>query len=211
MEEEQLQKYKRTIKFFFLPANFDRLLLPISREERHLSWNNTNDKLAIVETVIYRYTCKDWEEMGGEGYSREIISSCFKSGPLGDALPSLRPLSYFIFPFHFPFVPSTLPIPPSLRFFSILFLFLLSAPSPLLPFFYYFFSLATFDSEISLLILTAGVFIFELSETGETVTVRNRVSKSRLIFRSICQLGGYLPSLLLEVRTNLEGEKEGEI
>lgn len=154
---------------------------------------------------------KKWEK-GGEGYSREIISSCFKSGPLGDALPSLRPLSYFIFPFHFPFVPSTLPIPPSLRFFSILFLFLLSAPSPLPPlFFYYFFSPATFDSEISLLILTAGVFIFELSETGETVTVRNRVSKSRLIFRSICQLGGYLPSLLLEVRTNLEGEKEGEI
>lgn len=67
MEEEQIQKYKRTIEFFFLPANFDRLLLPISREERHLSWNNTNDKLAIVETVIYRYTCKDWEEMGGGG------------------------------------------------------------------------------------------------------------------------------------------------
>lgn len=91
------------------------------------------------------------------------------------------------------------------------FYFYYPRPLPSPPFFYYFFSPATFDSEISLLILTAGVFIFELSETGETVTVRNRVSKSRLIFRSICQLGGYLPSLLLEVRTNLEGEKEGEI
>lgn len=147
----------------------------------------------------------------GEGVFSRNNFIVFQEWSVGGCATFPAPTVVFYISLPFPFCSLHPPHPSLPRFFSILFLFLLSAPSPLPPFFYYFFSPATFDSEISLLILTAGVFIFELSETGETVTVRNRVSKSRLIFRSICQLGGYLPSLLLEVRTNLEGEKEGEI
>lgn len=148
----------------------------------------------------------------GEGVFSRNNFIVFQEWSVGGCATFPAPTVVFYISLPFPFC-SLHPPHPSLPpfFFYPLFISIIRALSPPPLFFYYFFSPATFDSEISLLILTAGVFIFELSETGETVTVRNRVSKSRLIFRSICQLGGYLPSLLLEVRTNLEGEKEGEI
>lgn len=145
----------------------------------------------------------------GEGVFSRNNFIVFQEWSVGGCATFPAPTVVFYISLPFPFC--SLPIPPSRVFSLCSFYFYYPRPLPSPLFFYYFFSPATFDSEISLLILTAGVFIFELSETGETVTVRNRVSKSRLIFRSICQLEGYLPSLLLEVRTNLEGEKEGEI
>lgn len=99
--------------------------------ERHLSWNNINDKLAIVETLFIDTPVKIGKEGEGEVFSRNNFIVFQDSWSIGGcALSSLSTIHCHIlyFPFHFPFV---LPPPPPFRvFFPFSFYFYYPRPPP---------------------------------------------------------------------------------
>lgn len=136
---------------------------------------------------MYTSLKREWKKEGGR-YSSEIISSCFKSGPLGT--------NYAIFPrarCHILYFPSISLLFPSQTFFFFFFflspfLFLLSAsPSPPPCFFFFFiiffFFLRQWNSRQWNITFNSNgrrfVSFFELSETRNSATVRNCVPKSR--------------------------------
>lgn len=135
---------------------------------------------------MYTSLKREWKKEGGR-YSSEIISSCFKSGPLGTNyaifprarchilyFPSISLLfpsqTFFFFFFPIPFFISIirLPLPPSLFF---------------LFFYHFFFFLRQWNSRQWNITFNSNgrrfVSFFELSETRNSATVRNCAPKSR--------------------------------